>query len=203
MSMTPQDREAIESVFNRLKQVESQGAPRDPEAEQYIQERLQAQPGAAYYLAQTVVVQEQALKKAQEQLQTQSAPKREAADPLSSSGFGRKPVPGIGTRLGAAASQDAPQPARGMAPGGMAAGGGFLAGALQTAMGVAGGLMLGNMLAGLFTGNDAHAAEVPPEGAAAQDPGADAGHEHASDAGYEDAGYDDGGGFDGGDFGDI
>lgn len=48
-------------------------------------------------------------------------------------------------------------------------GGGFLAGALQTAVGVAGGMLLGNMLGGLFRGNDAHAAEAPPDAEAMPD----------------------------------
>ena len=41
-------------------------------------------------------------------------------------------------------------------------GGGFLAGAAQTAVGVAGGMMLGNAVASLFGGNEAHAAEPDP-----------------------------------------
>ncbi|MER8715919.1 DUF2076 family protein [Mesorhizobium sp. M1295] len=41
------------------------------------------------------------------------------------------------------------------------AGGGFLAGAAQTAMGVAGGVLLGNAIAGMFGGSEAQAAERP------------------------------------------
>jgi hypothetical protein len=56
-------------------------------------------------------------------------------------------------------------------------GGGFLAGAAQTAMGVAGGLLLGNAIAGMFSGDEAQAAE------------------DSSGDGAEGAGGDDGGGF--------
>jgi hypothetical protein len=63
----------------------------------------------------------------------------------------------------------------GTGAGGMTArpGGGFLAGAAQTAMGVAGGLLLGNAIAGMFQGDEAQAAEPGATDAApADDPGA-------------------------------
>jgi hypothetical protein len=69
----------------------------------------------------------------------------------------------------------------GMAPG---RGGGFLAGAAQTAMGVAGGVLLGNMLAGAFSGGDeakaADAGQAEPQQAAAEDIG-DAGDDFGFD----------------------
>ncbi|WP_323130524.1 DUF2076 family protein [Sinorhizobium medicae] len=59
------------------------------------------------------------------------------------------------------------------------AGGGFLAGAAQTAMGVAGGMLLGNMIAGMFGGSDAEAAQPQTDGTkaadASEDPGVDEG----------------------------
>jgi hypothetical protein len=62
----------------------------------------------------------------------------------------------------------------GMAPRG---GGGFLAGAAQTAMGVAGGVLLGNMIADAFGGGDeakaADAGQAEPQQAAAEDSGGD------------------------------
>ena len=70
--------------------------------------------------------------------------------------------------------------------GGMASrrGGGFLAGAAQTAMGVAGGMMLGNLIANAFSGGDeaktADAGQAEPQQAAAEDFG-DAG----GDFGFE------------------
>jgi hypothetical protein len=58
-----------------------------------------------------------------------------------------------------------------------AQGGGFMAGALQTAMGVAGGVLLGSAIAGMFS-SPAEAAESPapaePE-AAPEEPAADEG----------------------------
>ncbi|MFT0546237.1 DUF2076 domain-containing protein [Allopusillimonas ginsengisoli] len=179
--MNPQDRNAIESVFNRIQEVEQQGGQRDNDAEQLIHDRLQKQPGSAYYLAQTVLIQEQALKNAQQRIQelekSPSASTSGAA--LSSGGFGRQPAP-----TQRPASTPSPSGFGRNHPG--AAGGGFMAGALQTAMGVAGGVMLGNMLGGLFSGNDAQAGELPPEETPAQDePEQD--HDYASD----DGGFDD------------
>ena len=68
--MTPQERELISQLFDRLRQLENQ--PRDPEAGRAIQEGLQRAPNAPYALVQTVLVQDEALKTANtriEQLQ--------------------------------------------------------------------------------------------------------------------------------------
>jgi hypothetical protein len=160
--MNAQDRNAIESVFARIQEVEQQGAPRDNEAERLIQQRLQNQPQSAYYLAQTVLVQQEALKNAQQRIQeleTRSSASSGQSG-LSSAGFGR--------REGAVPSAPAATPTAsgfGRNAGG-SAGGGFLAGAMQTALGVAGGMMLGNMLGGLFGSGEAQASEAPAEDAA-------------------------------------
>jgi hypothetical protein len=42
-------------------------------------------------------------------------------------------------------------------------GGGFLGSALQTAVAVAGGVMMANLLTGMFAGDEAQAAEAPAE----------------------------------------
>ena len=69
-------------------------------------------------------------------------------------------------------------------------GGGFLAGAAQTALGVTGGLLLGSAIGSLLGAGAANAAEPPPE--PEPDQGADTG-----DAGNEGGGdFGDGGGFD-------
>jgi uncharacterized protein len=60
--MTPQERELITKLFDRLAPLEN--APRDPEAEQAIAEGLARAPHAIYPLVQTVLVQDEALKAA-------------------------------------------------------------------------------------------------------------------------------------------
>lgn len=196
--MNPQDKQAIESVFTRLAQVEGTAGPRDSEAEAYIQSRLAAQPGAAYYLAQTVLIQQQALEEAQKRLSAQersAAPAQAPAQPQSSTsgggffGFGRSSSQGSNRQN--APSQAAPVSSSGFGRSAPSAGGGFLAGAAQTALGVAGGMMLGSLLGGMFGSNDAHAAP------AAEEPPADDAAAPEDEAGFDDAGFDDGGDFGG------
>lgn len=179
--MDRNDRNAIEDLFGKLAEVERQGQPRDGEAETFIRERIARQPGAPYYMAQTIVVQEQSLKAAQERIAQLEAQGSQGAGGLLGGLFGgssqgaRGSVPRTGRSAMGAPNIPAPGAASGRG------GGSFLGGAAQTAMGVAGGVMLANMLGGLFA-NDAQAAEPSFDEA---------------DAGADDAG------FDGGDFGDF
>ena len=74
--MTPQERELISGLFDRLARLESQS--RDPEAETAIAEDLKRAPNAIYPLVQTVLIQDEALKAAMRESRT-SKPKRVAA----------------------------------------------------------------------------------------------------------------------------
>lgn len=77
--MQQQERDLISGLFDRLKPFESQ--PRDNEVEQFIWDRASKQPASAYLLVQTVLVQEQALKAAQDriaELEAKAAPQPEA-----------------------------------------------------------------------------------------------------------------------------
>ena len=60
--MTPQERELVANLFDRLAQLEK--SARDPDAEQTIAQGLNRAPNAAYALVQTVLVQDEALKRA-------------------------------------------------------------------------------------------------------------------------------------------
>ena len=66
--MDRNDRQAIEDLFDKLASVERQSPPRDAESEAFIRDKLTRQPGAPYYMAQTIVVQEQALAAAEARL---------------------------------------------------------------------------------------------------------------------------------------
>ena len=59
--MDRNDQQTIEGLFGKLAEVEQQSAPRDVVSEAIIRERIAHQPGAPYYMAQTIVVQQQAL----------------------------------------------------------------------------------------------------------------------------------------------
>jgi hypothetical protein len=65
--MTPQERQLIDDLFDRLARLES--APRDPEAVAAISQGLQHAPSAVYALVQTVLVQDEALKRANSRIQ--------------------------------------------------------------------------------------------------------------------------------------
>lgn len=60
--MTPQEAQLVRELFDRLASLE--GRPRDPDAEGLIAQGLQKAPNAAYALVQTVLVQDEALRKA-------------------------------------------------------------------------------------------------------------------------------------------
>jgi uncharacterized protein len=64
--MTPQERERVERLFERLSQLEN--SPRELEAERLIADKLRAVPNAPYALIQTVLVQEEALARANERI---------------------------------------------------------------------------------------------------------------------------------------
>jgi len=172
--MTPQEREVITSIFDRLKSAATQA--RDPEAERLIADLVRQQPYAPYALAQSVYVQEQALNNMQAelqrlqgqvaQLQQQAQQQQQQSGGFLSGLFG-------GGRPQPAAPQPGPwsrQPQQGMPHQGMpmqpeapaagpwgrsaapAGGSGFLGTALTTAAGVAGGMVVGNMLMNAFKG---------------------------------------------------
>jgi hypothetical protein len=183
--LTREDRNAIDGLFERLREADRRGGPRDAEAEAYLHRKIAEHPAAPYYLAQTVVVQQEALKEAERRIE---ALEREGRQIEQRRGpWDREP-----------AYDDRRQNA-----GGFGGGGGFLAGAAQTALGVAGGMMLGSLIGSIFTSGAANAGEFDNSASndsstEGSDPGADAG---GSDGGGFDGGGFDGGGFDmGGDF---
>lgn len=177
--MDRNDQQAIEGLFGKLAEVERQAAPRDAESEAFIRNRIARQPDAPYYMAQTIVVQEQALEAAQARIEELEAQASEAPRPAggrfgSLFGDSRQPrrsgtVPRIG-RTGVEPGASIPAAASAQR-----GGGGFLAGAAQTAMGVAGGMLLANALGSMFGGNEAQAAEAPAEEPQIDDAGMDGG----------------------------
>lgn len=199
--MYQNERHAIESLFSKLSSVEQQAGPRDADADQFIREKVSEQPGAPYYMAQTIVVQEQALTAAQDRIE--ELERRVAgAESQRSGGFLSSLFGSSSARpqAGGQAQNGRPSPwgqpssashgsagrpgfggqgfgAQGMAGQGMGAmggrgGGGFLAGAAQTAMGVAGGVLLGNAIGGMFADTPAAPTETAAAEPAAAEPAA-------------------------------
>ena len=82
--MTPQERQLMAELFDRLATLEN--APRDPDAEAMIREGFRRAPNAAYALVQTVLVQDEALKAANNRIQ-QYEQQADAPQPEQPRGF--------------------------------------------------------------------------------------------------------------------
>jgi hypothetical protein len=65
--MSPEERQLLADLFDRIRQ--NANNPRDREAEAFISDEVRKQPYAPYLLAQTVIVQDQALRAANDRLQ--------------------------------------------------------------------------------------------------------------------------------------
>ncbi|MCQ9391457.1 DUF2076 domain-containing protein [Pseudomonas viridiflava] len=174
--MNQEEQTLIDGLFSKLKTAETTSAPRDTGAETLIKEHLNRQPAAPYYMTQAILVQEaavnqlnQQIKQRDEQIQQLQAELQQAKSQTSSapaSGgflsniFGsstpRAPqsppaASGGGWRDGAGFNPaPAPQAGYGAAPA-APVGSGFLGGALKTAAGVAGGVMLAEGISSLFS----------------------------------------------------
>ena len=212
--MDQKERQVIDDLFGKLRQVEAQTAHRDREAEAHIQRQVANLPAAPYYMAQAILVQEQAL--ANLQSRVQQLEQQAAQQPAGGGGGGFL----SGLFGGGGGQQQAPRPQRPayqqpghpqhippqyMQPaggGGMMGGGGFLAGAMQTAVGVAGGMMVASALTSAFdsaTVSESEMAGMAADETAAAEPDPGVG---AEDAGFQDAAYEDtGADLGGGDFG--
>jgi hypothetical protein len=176
--MTPQERKLIEELFDRLESLED--APRDDDAVTAINEGLERAPNAMYPLVQTVLVQDEALKRADARIReledqlgigpAQAAQPASFLDNMRDTLFGERApqgpasagsVPSVRPGVAAVSSRGespwgAGRPrAAGMSPGGAAAppGGSFLGTAAATAAGVVGGALLMNSVRGLFGGS--------------------------------------------------
>jgi hypothetical protein len=151
--MQSQERDLIAGLFGRLQPFESQ--PRDPEAEALIKDFVARQPASPYLFVQTVLVQEQALKAAQERIAELEA--QAGAAPAAAGFLGSAPKIGPWGSQAQAAAPQAPVPSTrsplqaALAP--QPAGGGFLRTAMMTAAGVAGGALLFEGIRGLMGSN--------------------------------------------------
>jgi hypothetical protein len=80
--MTPEERQMLAGLFERVGSTAA--TPRDAQAEDFINDAVRAQPHAPYVLAQTVLVQQQALENASRRLaeleaQAKAAPQEETS----------------------------------------------------------------------------------------------------------------------------
>jgi len=174
--MTPEERQLLNGLFERIGNAAD--APRDREADAFITDQIRARPYAPYLLAQTVIIQEEALKAAASRIQELEAQQKSGSEGGFLGGLGKSifgssdtslpagpsSVPQAGSAWGAPPSSPEPQAqpsagpwGRSAAPqgggfGGGGGGGGFLRGAMTTAAGVAGGALLYQGISSLFSG---------------------------------------------------
>jgi hypothetical protein len=223
--MTPEERQLIAGLFDRMR---SYGAPdKDREAEALIAQSVRANPDATYMLVQSVLVQEQALEASnnrvqdlEEQLRAMEgaqAPRGSRSGSFLGGAWdsGRRgeeapsSVPQVGARATPSAYESRspwsqgsyqPQPSQPQqAPPPAPSGGGFMKSALATAAGVAGGMVLADSLRNMLGGGGAHASSSTLAGPR-EESDAKYANEGDNDPGTEDAdndpGYDDSAGGD-------
>ena len=181
--MTPQERQLVDDLFDRLSKLEN--APRDPDAIAAISDGLRKAPGAIYALVQTTLLQDEALKRAHNRIQELEAahgPEQAQSggfldtmrDTLFGGGPSRGSVPNVPQRdsrpvwnSGQAMQQG--QPGYGTPPYGQAygqgpgqgygappvggGGGSFLGTAAAAAAGVVGGSLLLSSIRGMMGGS--------------------------------------------------
>lgn len=203
--MTPQERQLVEDLFDRLAQLEK--APRDADAERAIADGLSRAPNAIYPLVQTVLVQDEALKRADARIRELTG---EDAEARTSGGFldsMRQALTGRSTSV-PSVRPGAPDPrwnsggsfpSTNAAPaqGGGYGGGSFLGTAAASAAGVIGGALLLNSISSMFGhhGGGSAFAAVPQQGGSPWGKDSNAsGSDLARDAGINDIGGDGRGG---------
>ena len=168
--MTPEERQLLTGLADRIKSSPAQ--QKDEEAAALIRDLVQIRPDTPYILAQTTLMQDFALRAAQAQisdLQRQLADARQAAPAASGGSFlgnlfggGGPSVPSAGqpggpwVRPQTAYAQPQPayaQPAYAPPVLQPSQTSGFLQNAAQTAVGVAGGMLLFEGMESLFSGH--------------------------------------------------
>lgn len=181
MPMTPQERQLVDELFDKLASLES--APRDPDAARIIADGQRRAPNAIYALVQAVLLQDEALRRADERIQQlerggQEQPQQGGGflDNMRDTLFGgnsRGSVPSVrpgdakargpmwnsgqvlgqGNGAGYGYGNGAQS---GPAPAQAGGGGSFLGTAAAAAAGVIGGSLLMNSMRGMFGGGQQH-----------------------------------------------
>lgn len=214
--MTPQERQLVDDLFDRLSKMES--APRDPDAIAAITQGLRAAPNAVYALVQTVLVQDEALRRANsriQELESASAPEQDHAggflDSVRDTIFGQNQArgsvpnvrsPDIGSRPvwnSGHVMRQAQSPGRddqgpygqpyGAPQAPMGGGGSFLGTAAAAAAGMVGGSLLLGSIRSMMGGSRQAFGDTPATGdkVASQNPWADQSNSSlARDAGIND-----------------
>ncbi|AEO08539.1 hypothetical protein BAKON_181 [Buchnera aphidicola str. Ak (Acyrthosiphon kondoi)] len=168
--MKDEEKSLIENLFHRLKKIESSSSERDSSANELIQNLTKKQPSSSYYMVQTILIQETAIKKMSMQIEELKA----RIKMLNGEDINKKPSflssffkknstlhtgsnnsnlwkkkedilpPNYANTTILPTNQVLPTANNNRSSS-------FLSNALQTATGVAGGMILGNMLMNVFS----------------------------------------------------
>jgi len=213
--MTPQERQLISQLFERLASLET--SPRDPDAEAMIREGMRRAPNAMYSLVQTVLVQDEALKAANAHIQEyerasgtpqqSNEPPRGFLDNMRDSIFGREEPRGSVPRVpqagapgnrpdpwGQGASQPTgqagyqPQPQQAPMPPPQGGGSSFLGTAAAAAAGMIGGSLLMGGIRSAMGGHQAGPFSGAFDSLSGNRGGGAAGSDLSRDAGLNDIG---------------
>jgi hypothetical protein len=171
--MTPQERQLINDLFDRVSTLET--APRDPGAERAIADAMARAPHAIYPLVQTVLLQDEALKRANSRIEELETGPGNVDAPNENRSFldsVRNAVPER-DRGSPGSMPSAPQEVSGReipmaqgpaTPPAMPPGSSFLGNAAATAAGVIGGSLLSSGIRSLFGhGSGSVASEKPKQ----------------------------------------
>ena len=101
--MSPEERQMLADLFERIRA--NAAAPRDPQADAFINDAVRQQPFAPYILAQTVLVQQQALEGAAHRISELEAQTRASAPAQETSFLGS-----LGRSLFGGGAAPPPQP---------------------------------------------------------------------------------------------
>ncbi|AWH90588.1 DUF2076 domain-containing protein [Buchnera aphidicola (Melanaphis sacchari)] len=164
--MKDEEKNLIENLFHRLKNTELNSSERDDEADILIQDLVKKQPHSSYYMVQTMLIQETAIKKMslkieelENKISTIYSKKTKNKTSFLSNFFKKDSIsPKISHDNNIwKKNQNITEPSNGTifsSPSSTitnsSGNSSFLRNALQTATGVAGGMILGNMLMNVF-----------------------------------------------------
>ncbi|QCI15873.1 DUF2076 domain-containing protein [Buchnera aphidicola] len=168
--MKDEEKNLIENLFHRLKNAELKSSERDISADNLIQMLVKKQPSSSYYMAQTILIQETAIKKMSRQIEelkrninflNQKEQNKKSSflsnlfkkhpssytKPNDSNVWKQQEYP---SKLNNSHNFDTSSRSQTLSTSASNNSSGFLKNALQTATGVAGGMILGNMLMNVF-----------------------------------------------------
>ncbi len=147
--MTPDERKLLNDLADNV--AKAPASARDPEAEDLIRTRIGKRPDALYLMTQTVLIQNMALQRAQQQIQELQQRAGSGQVSGNTSFLGQQQSFGSGGSGPSQQQYSAPPPQYAAPASSGFGGGGFLRGAAQTAAGVAAGTLAAEAIGSMFS----------------------------------------------------